>query len=313
MGTTSWRGQIYRALKAIDHIGESKYTAKQTQGWQPGEAVAGLYSYGTFNTVFKRAVTYTNWLNEQYSAVRLFKDVDEEMTTEFLSEKLETCQPDTVQTLLATLRKLQEGLYAMNWIKEDIMPTDWRVTDNHQSRGPYAPDEATALLQRVGQLDPELGQALRFILSSGARIDEVLHLRADKIAVGEKRVELIGKGGKTRNIRVLDSTALTDLDLSQPFVFLPEQQARQWKDRLERHVRQACDGLGIHRRGVHGLRATAACKFVSIKQALGYSDAEARRELAMWLGHNPHRTEVTYAYVPRSEHAAADQCSARLQ
>jgi len=39
---------------------------------------------------------------------------------------------------------------------------------------------------------------------------------------------------------------------------------------------------------------------VDIKRALGYTEAEARRELAMWLGHNPHRTEVTYAYVPRA-------------
>ncbi len=50
---------------------------------------------------------------------------------------------------------------------------------------------------------------------------------------------------------------------------------------------------------VYGFRATAACKFVSLKRALGYSEAEARHELAMWLGHHPHRTEVTYAYVPR--------------
>jgi integrase len=145
-----------------------------------------------------------------------------------------------------------------------------------------------------------LGQALRFILSSGARIDEVLHLRADKISLPEKKVELLGKGGKTRNIRVLNSAALTELDLSQPFVYLPEQKARQWKDRLERYVRQACDQLDIQRRGVHGFRGTAACKFVDLKRALGYTDAEVRRELAMWLGHNPQRTEVTYAYVPKS-------------
>ena len=47
-------------------------------------------------------------------------------------------------------------------------------------------------------------------------------------------------------------------------------------------------------------RATAACEFVKVKAALGYTDLEARHELAMWLGHNPHRTEVTYAYVPRN-------------
>jgi hypothetical protein len=117
-----------------------------------------------------------------------------------------------------------------------------------------------------------------------------------------------------RNIRrVLNSAVLPELDLSRPFVYLPEQQARCWKDGWERYVRQACDQLDIHRRGVHGFRATAACEFVNIKGALGYTDMEARHELAtpaphapalrcsadVWLGHNPHRTEVTYAYVPK--------------
>ena len=299
MGKTSWSGQIYRALKAIDHIGESKYDAKQAQGWQPGEAVDGIYSFGTFNTVFKRAVTYTNWLVAEYPGLRFFKDVDDELTTEFLNEKLATCQVDTVQTLIATLRKLQEGLYTMNWITADLVSADWRVEDHHMPRGPYAPEEAAAIVPRVAVRDPELGQALRFILSSGARIDEVVHLRADKIDISEKKVELLGKGGKTRNIRMLDSTVLRELDASRPFVYLPEQQARQWKDRLERYVRQACDELRIQRRGVHGFRATAACEFASFKRALGYTELEARRELAMWLGHNPHRIEVTYAYAPR--------------
>jgi len=67
-------------------------------------------------------------------------------------------------------------------------------------------------------------------------------------------------------------------------------------------VRQACDQLNIRRRGVHGFRATAACEFVDLKGALGFTENEARRELAMWLGHNPHRTEVTYAYVPKHRH-----------
>ncbi len=302
MSQTSWRGQVYRALQAIDCLGHSKYAAKQAQGWQPGEAVEGIFSYGTFTTVFKRAITYKNWLIEEYPGLRFFENIDDEMTTEYLNEKAETCQTDTVQTIVATLRKLQEGLYAMNWIKADIVPGDWRAEgDDHQPRGPYAPNEAAAIWRQVTTRDSELGQALRFILSSGARIDEVLHLRADKVSIPDKKVELLGKGGKRRNIRVLDAIVLTELDLSRPFVYLPEQQARQWKDRLERSVRQACDQLDIQRRGVHGFRATAACKFVDLKRALGYTEAEARHELAMWLGHNPHRSEVTYAYVLKTK------------
>jgi hypothetical protein len=55
-----------------------------------------LYSYGYKNTNFDRAVTFTNWLREQYPSVRLFCDVDREMTAEFPDEKAEICIPDTV-------------------------------------------------------------------------------------------------------------------------------------------------------------------------------------------------------------------------
>ena len=301
MGTTSWRGQIDRALSAIDHIGESKYQAKQDQDWQPGEAVAGLFSHGYRNTVFDRAITFTHWLREQYPAVRLFREVDYEMTAEFLGEKAETCTPDTIRTLLATLKKLQEGLHTLNWIREDIVPMEWQVIGRNPPRGPYVAEEAKAIREWVEARHPEYGQALRFILSSGARIDETLHLRADKISADEKRVELIGKGGRIRRIQVLHADILHELDLSHRFVYLDGNDKPQWKDGLERSVRQGCDALSIRRRGVHGFRGTAAGEFINIKNALGFTENEARRELAMWLGHNPHRTEVTYAYVPRCQ------------
>ncbi len=92
---------------------------------------------------------------------------------------------------------------------------------------------------------------------------------------------------------------LRELDLSQRFVYLPEERCRLWKDGLERYVRQGCDAVDIHRREAYGFRGTAACEFVDIKYALGFTELEARKELAMWLGHTPHRTEVTYAYVPK--------------
>ena len=110
MGKPSWRIQIYRALNTIDHIGHSKYEAKQEQDWPPGQAVKGLYSFGYKNLVFDQAITFTNWLREQYPEVRLFCDVDREMVAEYLGEKAATCTPDTMRTMLATLKKLQEGL-----------------------------------------------------------------------------------------------------------------------------------------------------------------------------------------------------------
>ncbi len=299
MSTTSWRGQIYRALNAVDCIGQSKYLAKQVQGWKPGQAINGLYSFGYKNTVFDRAITFTNWLRAEYPQVKMFREVDREMTVEYLGEKAENCTPDTVRTLLTTLKKLQEGLWMMNWISEDIVPAEWIVMGSNPPRGPYASEEAKAIGAWVDGRHSEYGQALRFVLSSGARIDEALHLRSDKVFVDDKRVELIGKGGRLRKIQVLHAEVLRELDSSRKFVYLDAEQGRLWKDGLECYVRKGCDALGIRRRGVHGFRGTAACEFLDIKRALGFTEVEARKELAMWLGHNPQRTEITYAYVPR--------------
>ncbi len=305
MGKPSWRIQIYRAFNTIDHIGHSKFVAKQKQDWIPGQAVKGLYSFGYKNLVFDQAMTFTNWLHEEYPDVRLFSEVDQEMVAEYLGEKAATCTPDTIRTMLATLKKLQEGLRAMNWIHAEIVPPEGSIDGRNPPRGPYTPNEAMAIKDWIQQRDAEYGQTLDFILSSGARIDETLHLRSDKVFIDEARVELQGKGGRVRKIQVLHANVLKMLNLSRRFVYLTEQPGRLWKDGLERRVRQACEALDIRRRGVHGFRATAACEFVDIRAAMGYTGAEARQELAMWLGHNPHRTEVTYAYVPRAK-AIAD-------
>ena len=94
-------------------------------------------------------------------------------------------------------------MYALNWIEEDIVPPEWQVIGRNPPRGPYAADEARAIQQWVKTRHPEYGQALYFIQSSGARIDETLHLRSDKIFVDRKCVELVGKGGRVRRIQVL--------------------------------------------------------------------------------------------------------------
>jgi len=300
MGKASWRGQTFYALAAIDQRGKSKHEAKRDLECRPGEAVPGIFSNGYLNTVFDRAMTFTHWMEEQYPEVRQYSEVDKEIITEYVAEKADTCRPSTVRTVLACLRKLQEGAYARHWICEDIVPTEWTLDPQRVHRGAYSPTEAQAIMAAIASLHPQYAQALRFILSTGARIDEVFHLRADKVFTGEKRVELLGKGGKTRRIQVLEAAALHELDLARHFVYLEPGNEHTWKKGLEDIVRETCDRLSIHRRGVHGFRGSAAQAFLRQEtNLLGFSESEGRRHLAMWLGHNPHRTEVTFAYVPK--------------
>jgi hypothetical protein len=48
--------------------------------------------------------------------------------------------------------------------------------------------------------------------------------RADKIDIVDKRVQLLGKGGKLRTIPVLHVDVLQELDLSRHFVYLKGEQ-----------------------------------------------------------------------------------------
>jgi hypothetical protein len=106
----------------------------------------------------------------------------------------------------------------MNWINTDIMPADWPIEGHNTPRGPDAPIEAELISQWVATRSAEYGQALRFILSSGARINEALQLRADKVVLTDGLVELLGKGGRIRKIPVLHAEVLYELDLAERFV-----------------------------------------------------------------------------------------------
>jgi len=298
MGQKSWRGQIDYALQVIDQRWNSKHDAKRAHGHRPGQAVPGVFSDGYWNTVFDRAITLTHWITVHYPDLRRFDQVDAGLITEYLAEKTATCAPSTVRTHLACLRKLQEGLFRRRWLSADILPAEWAVAPAKVHRGAYVYDEAEAIMRLVDRRNRQYGQALRFIVSTGARIDEVFHLRSDKVFPNACEVELLGKGGKTRRIEALASDALAELDLSRRFVYLERGNERTWKNGLEDIVRGAADRLGIQRRGVHGFRGTAAVEFVETHmEILGVNEHEARRRLAMCLGHNPQRTEVTYAYV----------------
>jgi integrase len=299
MSELSWQAQIHHALLAIDHRGAAAPEVQHQPNGQREQADLGIYRYETFALVLDQALAFTNWLTEIYPHVHRFAEVKPHMTAEFLAEKCATGSRSTRWTWAASLRHLQAGLYARHWIVADIIPAPVSQAIAHEPRGAYSLREAQAVVERVALRSPEYGQALRFILASGARINETMQLRSDKVFLAAQQVELKGKGGRIRRIRVLQADVLHELDLSHHFVYLRLGREQSWKDGLERAVRRACDELGLKRRGVHGFRATAAGEYFNLQRALGYSEREARQALTRWLGHAPSSIEVTYVYVPR--------------
>jgi hypothetical protein len=105
---------------------------------------------GTQNMVFDRAMTFANWLRDHYPSFKRFRDVDEKTVIEFMAKKTASCQSNTIQALLSALRKLQEGLTEINWIRESIVPVEWAVNSHNIPRGVYGIEDAEAIIKPGG-------------------------------------------------------------------------------------------------------------------------------------------------------------------
>lgn len=128
----------------------------------------------------------------------------------------------------------------------------------------------------------------------GLRLDEVLHLRWDKINLLGPFVEVKGKGGRGRAVKMLDPDVLTRLPQGSKFVFSPTASFRRT---VQRRVREACEELGLACKGTHGFRATFAERLLEDYLGIGLAEREARKAVSTALGHN--RVAVTLRYVPK--------------
>ena len=144
-------------------------------------------------------------------------------------------------------------------------------------------------------MNPKAADVLRFQLSAGLRLSEAVMLRSDEVDRAGETVTVKGKGGRIRTVKLLDTTVLKRLDMSQRFPLLRGLK-HNWMREVEELVASACKALDIKSLGTHGFRATAAQKLYDELLPAGTGEREARRHVAEFLGHN--RTDVTHHYVP---------------
>jgi ATP/maltotriose-dependent transcriptional regulator MalT len=170
----------------------------------------------------------------------------------------------------------QEGIYRYHEFFRDFL--------RHRQAAQTTP-QAIATLHREASCwllgNGYFEEAVRHALASGDQ------LTAARMVEGQIHA-LLNRESKTRLESLLNLLPLHLVEKRAPLLI-----ARAWIAHFESRPRAIPPFL----QKAEPLLQTAACEFVGVKRALGYTEMEARHELAMWLGHNPHRTEVTYAYV----------------
>ena len=136
-------------------------------------------------------------------------------------------------------------------------------------------------------------------LESGARIHEISLVKSRQLrgisqerVTGEKcgRIEIQGKGGKIRELRVSQATYEKISEIIKT-----EGDFSVDKNGYREDLRNACESVGERYTGSHGLRWTYAQDRMESLQARGMSYEQSLREVSQNLGHE--RPDITEHYL----------------
>ena len=214
-----------------------------------------------------------------------------------------------IKNTLASFRKLAYALNERGWntfTPLKLVPNALYVDLRQPApRGSYSAGDADRILAHVSQQPGgnNLALMLRLVQASGLRHSEIAHLRESNLDHERGILDVtktFAKGGRPRTVE-LDERV--QADIRSVLANIPAGRNWLWTDghRLARDlqdaIRDACEDLGIAPKGMHGLRATFAERYILRRIDEGATENDARLEVSHALGHG--RISVTYRYVPR--------------
>jgi hypothetical protein len=310
-GNTNY--QVQQVYASIQAIGQSKHEAKSdarsdgAKTWAEVGTKIKIYSYST---------------GDSYRDT--WRHVLEHAKTEYGVKDIERLNSQHVQSYLGT--KIDQGIaratfdqYAAACCKLEQALN--RFAEQNQTNNQYKfelKDVRTLGVKELGARGHEpraysnpalllphlMGQhqlAATLQLESGARVKEISHinegqlkgLQANRIT-GEVRgrVEVVGKGGKVRELQVSQSTyaGIKTAIAAAGGVFRLE----EYKVYLD-NLKDAAERSGQDYNGTHGLRWNYAQDRMRELQTHGLTYEEALREVSQEMGHE--RSDITEHYL----------------
>lgn len=207
----------------------------------------------------------------------------------------------TLYKTLAAIYKVYLGCKALDWTKMDNPVTPElrehvkSFRDDFSVRTPrygYQQEDAAQMVAYLEERNSAFALPAALALRCGLRISEVAGLKGADVDLERKVIQVVGKGGRFREVPLPDDLA-GQLNPSAQYLFTP---SRSWKSAFYQAVAKAAKTLGISLSGVHRLRSNFAQNLYADLRDQGLSDEQARDETSQQLGHN--RRSVTHNYVP---------------
>lgn len=298
----------------IVQIGESKHEAKAearesgAKSWADMGKALGIYSYNTADTYKDTWHQFANYAKEELNLKDIEKTSAAHVQLYLESRISEGVALATVAKEAAALSKLESALnlYSTKYekgnqynfreaIRETIKEARHELpkADPHRAYG--SPEQ---IIGAIGNVKHQI--AAQSQLESGARVHEISLVKPDQLrGIGQDRVtrekcgriEIQGKGGKIRELRVsLETFGKISSIIKAEGKFGID------KNEYRADLRNACESSGEKYTGSHGLRWTfAQDRMESLQSDYCMSYEESLREVSHDLGHE--RPDITEHYL----------------
>lgn len=258
-------------------------------------------------TPFKNSKTLSN--NKA-----IIKNIDQFIRAEYKCPTIRDCTPQMIADYLdrkIDVDKVQSSTFfrticpAVNNLQAMLDRVDVKVDfqDVLKSAKERAFETCTPPDRSSRNYDADDFRAEQIIDNVSAEIPQFcLHLQLEyglranesyKIHLTDKpnQMEIHQKGGRRtiKDISPADYGKLVELSDGKTNYYISNYQQLQY------HFSESCKGLGIESNGMHGLRATFACRLYDRLTASGYNDTDAKAQISVELGHE--RPEIVNEYL----------------
>jgi len=198
--------QIDSAIQQAFKPGADKHSAKHT-----GENMDTVYSFNEKKSLQQVAFEFKSYMKENYSEVKLVKDVKADHWQGFLNKKSQTCSSATLKNYVSRIAKIEvlcqrKFRFQSNWRADILAPSSAKTPENEKLR-----------IQAMDKNDflQVLDYGYKHCTSKGVvgidlcyrfalRDSEVARLKVKDIDFYNRKIHVVGKGGRHRLLSIKD-------------------------------------------------------------------------------------------------------------
>jgi len=196
--------QIQTAVDKAFSPGIDKHAAKHT-----GESINKVCSFNERKSLISVGYQFKNYMRNNFSEIKMVKDVSADHWQSFLNEKAKTCSSATLSNYVSRIGKIEvlcKNCFRIDtsWRKNIVVPTSEKTRNKEKLRVQQIDKKDLEKIIDFGRekCTSRGVQGIELAYRFGLRANEVANLKAGSVNIPEMKLQVIGKGGRKRQLPI---------------------------------------------------------------------------------------------------------------